>query len=712
VKTSTPIASRAVFAWTAVLTILLASFAFVTLLTNSKSETIKTNIQALQLENDNHRKIDTCISLLYSAENNSRFFVVTLDSAYIRSYSTQLKTVIQILDQYETEKESRAKSLSRLISNKQQKNEEFINLRMMVDSLLSFSLHNPETLTIAPGKRMRKVSATSQAEQKDSIEISSKKSKRNLVKRIMDAIRDKDPAEKKVSNTRSSTVVRQDSVNLAMQQMQMKNYALLEKARHELSTTEQQLLAINGRIFANLQKSLRELKSSEERDVKTLRNSLLAATKSKFDEMNLLIWGSVLLVSLLAVMIIWNLVKLYKKDVTIIQYANITAETTKRKGDFMAQMTHEIRTPLNSIIGFSQLIDTRKLDEELRVNVNSIKTASRILLTLVNEILDFSKFESGKITLLNKPFYPHLLLNESVSMLSVLANEKHIAVSTNLDMDADITLNGDDVRIKQVVINLLTNAIKFTPENGTIKVSAHFEKINYDKGLFKINVKDSGVGIAKEHLGAIFEDFIQVESGENEARQIGTGLGLAICKRIVNLYNGNIKVESTVGEGSEFMVSIPLKIVANTSKTSPSENVTETLDTKDPAKLLQGKKVLIADDTKMNLILISRFMDKLGATYDLTDDGKMAFEMFNNHLYDLVITDIYMPEMDGLELTKLIRTHQTKEKSHVPILGFTGSTEDNNVAHYLQIGMNDVLPKPFEEAHLADVVKKLLHGKN
>ena len=321
---------------------------------------------------------------------------------------------------------------------------------------------------------------------------------------------------------------------------------------------------------------------------------------------------------------------------------------------------------------------------------------------MVNEILDFSKFESGKITLQNQPFRPVLLLEEVISMLSVQAAEKNIRVVTRFETDRTMTLNGDNFRIKQIVINLLTNAIKFTPAGGQILVSLHFDKGPHDQGMLKIDFKDSGVGIAKEHLGAIFEDFIQIESRDDNTGQTGTGLGLAICKRIVDLYGGKITVESIPGEGSEFKVSLPLKIIrtnATAAVGAESKPATTTL--------LQGKKVLVANDFKMNLLLTSRILDKLGASYDLVENGQEAFDRFSTNAYDLIITDIEMPVMNGLELTKRIRGHVDEKKALIPILGFTGSIADDNLAHYTEIGMNGVLEKPFDEQHFTDLLRRL-----
>jgi len=256
----------------------------------------------------------------------------------------------------------------------------------------------------------------------------------------------------------------------------------------------------------------------------------------------------------------------------------------------------------------------------------------------------------------------------------------------------------------------LTNAIKFTPEGGKILVSSH-----YEKGLFYIKIKDSGVVIAKEDLGVIFEEFVQV-NGQNQ--KMGTGLGLAICKRIVDLYNGQIKVESSQGIGSEFTVSLPLKVGKSEIKTAEkvkapdikikhNKAVNELAAEADAKDLLNGKRVLIADDFKMNLLLLSKIIGNLGATCDTAEDGSKAFELFNSNTYNLVITDIQMPNMDGLELTKCIREHAVYEKSRIPILGFTGSDEAENLAAYQEVGIDFILAKPFNEDQFNKILAQL-----
>ncbi|WP_169720092.1 ATP-binding protein [Dyadobacter alkalitolerans] len=624
------------------------------------------------------------------------------------------------MKEYETRRQGRVSSLSGLIATKQSKNDEFVRLRTMVDSLISFSFQGQQTNAGRQKKASPKIQISQQTIKKDTIAVFSGKQKRKLMKRIMDAIRDKDTTSKTVLSTSNSTVITGDSALAPLQAAaDIANISVLEKARMQLSATERELLAVNGRIFTNLQVALMQLKQSEETQARALRAALLTTTSAKFEEINLLIWGSVLLVALLAAMIISNLVKLYKKDVTVTRYAQMTAISTKKKGELMAHLTHEIRTPLNSIIGFSQLMDSRELDEDLRTNVDAIKSSSKILLMLVNEILDFSKFETGKIKLQNKPFKVTALIGDAVSMLSVLANEKKIALSAHFEAGPEKYLNGDEVRIKQVVINLLTNAVKFTPNGGTVTVSTALKETSHQKNSLQIKVKDSGIGIESKDLNSIFEDYMQVESNDDRPVQVGTGLGLSICKRIVDLYKGQIKVESTPGKGSEFTVSLPLEIAEYLIEPLPSSAPaafsaavaiapTPVL----PDAILNGKKVLVVDDSKINLLLLSKILEKLGATYDLSNDGQKAIDLFDENTYDLVITDIHMPVMDGVELTKRIRAHSASAKSGIPIIGFTGSTEEENVARYKQAGIDEIIPKPVELVYLANVIKQQFMARN
>jgi signal transduction histidine kinase/ActR/RegA family two-component response regulator len=696
-------ASLSSFIWIISLIVILVCFVFVTLTKDSKSDIVRSNIIALNDENANYQKLDSCISILYEAENNSRLFVTTLDSTYINIYKQQIGFVSNSLAEFEASRQRLGLPLSSLIVDKKLKDEQFLKMKMMVDSLLAFSFDLKNAKPVIKTKPAPVVKTTRQVAKTDSVFIDNKKSKKRLFKRIAEAIVNKDTESKALARAETSVTIK-DSMILSSRNAISNELDILEqyeKARMQLNATERQMLLINGRIFSSLKKVLRDMKAEEEANVKAFRSSLVEDTQFQFNEVSRLWSGSALIVALLTIMIVWNLVKLYRQETDLLKYARISADATRKKGEFMSHIAHEIRTPLNSVIGFAQLIDAEKLDDELKGNVNAIKSSSKTLLTLVNEILDFSKFESGNIVLKSNPFLPFVILSEAEQMLSVLAAEKKVRLGKSYGFGATLNLVGDDFWIKQVVINLLTNAIKFTSEGGQVKLAALFEETSSRKGILRISVKDSGVGIAKSDLDKIFEDFIQVEMPDNQSRQIGTGLGLAICKRIVDLYGGSITVESEIGKGSEFKVAIPLTVAEPMPVASgKAKNIHRAS--------LRNKSVLVADDTKMNLILVSKILDKYGLKYDLASDGREAFQLFEKKNYDLLITDIQMPVMDGMQLTREVRKHPEKTKSGMPILGFTGSATSESKKQYVSMGMNDVLQKPFEEQNFVDILEQLI----
>jgi signal transduction histidine kinase/CheY-like chemotaxis protein len=698
-------ASLSSFIWIILLIVILVCFVFVTLTKDSKSRILRSNIGALSSESDNYQKLDSCVAMLYDAENNSRLFVTTLDSSFLYLYKNQLESVSRLLSEYEASRKRMDSPLSRLITDKKLKDEQFVEMKMLVDSLLIFSFQLQSAKPVAIPKSAPVVKTTRKVAKTDSVFIEPQKNKKRLLKRIADAISNRESEEKSLT-TSESTITIKDSVLIPHTGSLLNSYDIFEQyenARRQLNDTERQMLFINSRIFANLKNILAQMKSEEDANLKAVRNSLVETSQVQLDEVNRLYSGNVAIVLALTLMIIWNLVRLYRQESALLAYARLNTDTNRKKAAFMAQVAHEIRTPLNAIIGFSQLIDSERLDEDLKINMNAIKSSSRTLLVLVNEILDFSKFESGKISLVNVPFSPLEMLTDAEGMLSVLAQEKAITIHSKLNLSDQLYLRGDGFRLKQVLINLLSNAIKFTPARGQITLAGTFDKTDAMKGMLKISVKDSGVGIAPENLNRIFDDFVQVENTENTSKQAGTGLGLAICKRIVDLYGGKISVKSEPGKGSEFIVEIPLLLVAQPQELADSATVIPR-----GARLLAGKKVLVADDTKINLVLISKILEKYGVSYDLAVDGQEAFTAFLSNSYDLVITDIHMPHINGIELTAKIRQLDDELKSTTPILCFTGSSTPESHRQYIKAGMNGVVRKPFEEQKLIETIAELI----
>lgn len=660
------------------------------LLTRGKSQTIRENIQELRKDMNGYQKVDTCISLLYVAENNSRLFIITQDSAYLTAFTGQLQTVSNILNEFETERAHQPSALSGLIESKRESNEEFIRMKILVDSLFALSVQRHELVDKEQTKPKPSPIRVKKTSRVDSVVLEDpSKKKRGLFKRLADAITNK--RDDDVTKEKTKVIIHRDSLvmpYLLARELDLSRYDEYNRVKRQLNEAEQRLLFLNGELFANLQLTLKSLKAAEEEKARKFRRLLLTETSDKFEEVNHLFWAGAMVVLLMTIIIIRNLVKLYRNDVTIVKYASLATEAARNKGEFLAQVTHEIRTPLNAIIGFSQLMDSDRLEGQMKESVEAIQSSSRILLTLVNDLLDFSKLERGKLTLQYQPFNPVGLVNEVVGLMSVLAGEKDIQIISKISIVEQACLVGDEFRIKQVVLNLLSNAVKFTPAHGKVLVEASLESADGQKKCLKIKVKDSGIGIAQEHLKEIFEDFSQID-GASVGKQ-GTGLGLAICKRIVELHGGKISVESTLGKGSEFKVAMPMQVA---DKLKPAQR-------QSPAGTqvaLQGKKVLVADDTKLNLVLMSRLLEKHGLSYDLVGSGDDALELFEKQPYDLVITDINMPGMDGSELTRQIRSNADSRKAATPIVGFTGDLSDGDKDFYADLGINGVLGKPFSE---------------
>jgi signal transduction histidine kinase len=696
------------FAWTITLILILVAFVFLTLIRNSKSDLVQHNIHVLQSGDNNYRRIDTCISVLYVAENNSRLYAVTADPQYLDKYTAQMKTVSSILTEFQEEKKKQSfffnLYLPELLLSKQLKNDEFISLKKMVDSLLTF--HGPQNLIeVVESNKPFTVKTVRKIEKTDSVSIAPPQGKKRLWRRLVEAVSNKSDDSLKMRALKSSYLTIEDSlVSVKSGDTQVRSdEGNLGLARVRLKKTELELLEINNQIFSNLQSALKALRNEEINNVETLRMSLLLQTSDQVTELNWLSRGNIAVVLILTLMIIWNIMRLYKSERTILEYSNLAVQAAKRKGDFLSHVSHEIRTPLNAVIGFSRQIGEETLTPGLRTKVDAIRNSSDVLLMLVNEILDFSKFESGKIKLIMHPFHPLEMLQGVVGMLSILAENKEIRLTGNFELAPELLVKGDDFRLKQVVINVLTNAIKFTQTGGRVSIHAVFEKAaEKEQGVLKITVQDNGVGIASKNLEKIFEDFTQIETHDDPSRELGTGLGLAISKRIVDLYQGTIKVKSELGKGSVFTVELPLEIAKEVVVRHESKNL-PLLTT-----VLQHKRILMVDDIKINLLLLSRFMDKNAVRYDLACDGEEAYRLFKSAHYDLVITDVQMPKMDGLQLTRLIRNDTDEKKSAVPIVGYTGNVGEDEKLKFLSLGMNDLLAKPFTEQDLVEVLSRVI----
>ena len=377
---------------------------------------------------------------------------------------------------------------------------------------------------------------------------------------------------------------------------------------------------------------------------------------------------------------------------------------SKSKSAFLSNMSHEIRTPLNAIIGMTSIGKSDKDLSRKNYAFEKIESASEHLLGVINDILDISKIESGKMELSCIAFDFIQMLDRIENVVSLKILDKHQHFSLEIDPGIPKALFGDDQRLAQVITNLLSNAIKFTPEGGYITFVAGLESIQEGTCAIKMCIVDSGIGISIEEQDKLFNAFQQAEAGT--ARKYGgTGLGLTISKRILELMGGKIWVESELGKGSSFFFTVKLNVAeligTDTEQETPG-------DDDKYLEYFSGKTILLVDDIDINLEILTALLESTNITMDTATCGKGAVEMFvaNPGRYDLILMDMEMPEVDGLRATKIIRSLGVPQAATVPIISMTANVFKEDIQKCLDAGMNDHLGKPIE---MNDVMKKLVH---
>ena len=382
------------------------------------------------------------------------------------------------------------------------------------------------------------------------------------------------------------------------------------------------------------------------------------------------------------------------------EVAQMQAESGSRaKTEFLAVMSHEIRTPLNGIMGFTGLIlDREDLTADMRRQVELIKTSSAALLTVVNDVLDFSKIEAGAIELDPSPFSPEALVDNCISIVRESAVGKGLSLTVMTDPAIPRSLVGDEPRLQQILLNLLNNAIKFTP-NGGVSLSVEQERRPAAPERLRFTVTDTGIGIPEDKRDRLFRQFSQVD-GSASRHYGGTGLGLAISKRLVELMGGEIGVTSEPGRGSTFWFSVPLP----RTRDSDPQPVQAPIGV--PA-LRQSARILLAEDVAINQEIAKAVLEAVGHQVDVVSDGAEAVMAVQKKPYDLVLMDVQMPVMDGLMATQHIRALDGPVRD-IPILAMTANVYAEQVATFLQVGMNDHVGKPFERDKLYAAIERWL----
>ena len=404
-------------------------------------------------------------------------------------------------------------------------------------------------------------------------------------------------------------------------------------------------------------------------------------------------------------------------DVTEIIDALERAENAdKAKSNFLANMSHEIRTPMNAIYGMAEFIMRDSTDEMARNNAAMIKSASKSLIAIINDILDFSKIESGRMELVEDPYSFKSMINDVTAMISVRMQDKDVKLLTDISPDIPDRLFGDEVRVKQILVNILNNAVKFT-QHGSIKLSIRHEKItayqsdrddfdHNEKCRLLVSVQDTGIGIKESDLEKIFDNFTQVDTRRNRSIE-GTGLGLAICRRLIDMMNGTLDVHSEYGKGSTFSFTVESHVLDWAGIGDLSNNIADarnkifSVDFQAP-----DARILVVDDNDMNIKVAKGVFRPYGIEPECATSGAKAIELVRKNRYDIIFMDHMMPVMDGAQAMEKIRHLDDRQDSI--IIALTANAISGAEENYRQMGFSGFLAKPIEPAEMDTILKNFL----
>ncbi len=373
------------------------------------------------------------------------------------------------------------------------------------------------------------------------------------------------------------------------------------------------------------------------------------------------------------------------------------SQAAQFKSDFLANMSHEIRTPMNAIVGLSELAMKEEDEDKKKQYVSQINASANTMLVIINDILDFTKIEAGEMKIVTGDYDVKKMVREVVEVTSMGIGDKPVKMNLNINPGMPENLNGDSERIKQVLGNLISNAVKFTKE-GSVTINVDYDDVDEENIMLRFRVADTGIGIMKQDYDMIFESFSQVDSRRNREAE-GTGLGLAITQRLIQLMDGTIDVESEYGVGSVFKVGIPQQIAKTSAEKEPHKA--------DGRLYAPHARILVVDDNTVNLYVAKSLLEVYGINPACVPSGENAIKAAGRRQYDIILMDYMMPKMDGIEAAAIIR-REYPAYQEVPIIAFTANAIEEARDVLLKEGMDDFLSKPLKGADLEAILRKWL----
>lgn len=622
---------------------------------------------------------------LTSAENSVKSYTITHENRYLSPYYSAAGQVDENLFY-----------LDSIIKNDEQQKPLVDSINLLVEK--KFAILNA-LINAQGGDRvnvaLNKVSSTIRDNEKPKVKQPAAEEKE-----------EKKGFFKKIFGKKKKPEVAEQTVDTAIKERLEKEINKIKEQEASLkriyTATQLELTRKDQEITSEITALVTKMERQEREDI--LNKAERADMHSK--EVNKLIAIFCIGVSLLLLLLGYGVVRYIRKSRAYskaLDEAKMMAENLARaKETFLANMSHEIRTPMNAIAGFTEQLLKSELHEEQAQQLTIIKRSTDHLLRIVNDVLDFSKINAGKMMVEHIPFHHEEVFEEIVLLMQQEAEKKNLLITYNSDKNIPSVLVGDPARIRQVLLNLVGNAIKFT-QQGEISIRVGYEIVDRENILLKVTVSDTGIGIAPEKLEHIFDEFEQAESSTSR-NYGGTGLGLSISKKLIELSGGEISLKSELNEGTQITFTLPCMVgdfgtinILHDQEAEPDTNNEQ----------LIGKRLLIVDDAEYNRLLLKNILEKWQIIFDEATNGKEAFETVRDKDFDLVLMDVIMPVMSGFEATKSIRSLENIRRASVPVIALTAAVSADIQAQATEAGMSGLLQKPFKEQ---DLYKKIIEA--
>jgi two-component system sensor histidine kinase BarA len=470
-----------------------------------------------------------------------------------------------------------------------------------------------------------------------------------------------------------------------LKQLQLRNLTLLAMQR--------KLILLNSNISNELEHIISDVKEINY----NIANEFKAMSFKNYEEttnlLNKFYLASLFLVLLFASLLIIFILQLNKSEMLLRQENERSVTMARQKMDLLLHMSHEIRNPLTAIKGFLFVFSKTKLEQKQMEMLNSIRHSSDTLLRTLNDTLDAAKMENSEFKINDEPFNPDLIFKNVIESMEFSSTKKNLKLDYIFNGDKEAIVSGDSFRLTQIMVNLVSNAIKYTAKGGVTIVAELFDT----ESKLQVDVIDTGAGISLEQQSDLFSKYHQTNSAKGKG---GSGLGLFICKQLITLQGGKITVKSKPDEGSTFSFFIPYK----------KSSLVQTVENKpaDPLLLLRGISVLAVDDNEVNLMLLKMMLGKWNVKFFQAINGKEGLDILSKNSISIVLTDLQMPEMDGIELLTAIKKSSVPNISQLPVIVLSGSTEPEDEHKYLKMGFTGVLSKPFTKDQLVNQLVKAI----